>query len=240
MPSGGEAPTIAVPEEATMSDDDRMREGGDEEADPFLLDDDEIDQVIAEFEQAEADAVAVLREALPASSRPGLPSGELAKTCERLRAELFSGQWPYDTIRRAAGFKKPLPVDDSELWLQSAASLVAPQEETGLGIEEESMLLSLEIADWVGAIVGLVRAGVGASAEPRDLVEYIDNCPEISGPPLELDDVSFIGASVEIVLPRWEALGAVDEDRRLTPLGAWGLPRALACAWNHDLDTDTR
>lgn len=183
-----------------MSGEEHVPE--DEEGDPFLLDDDEIDEVIAGFEQAEADAVAaVLREALPPSSRLGLPARELAKTCERLRAELLSGQWPYDTIRRAAGLGKPLPTDDGELWLRPAASVIAPQEETGLDVEEESMLLSLQIADWLGAIVGLVRAGVGASADPRDLVEYIDNCPEISGPPLELDDASFIEASFEIVLP---------------------------------------
>jgi hypothetical protein len=38
------------------------------------------------------------------------------------------------------------------------------------------------------------------------------------------------------VLPTWEAVGAVDGDRRLTALGAWGLPRALVRAWDSDLD----
>jgi hypothetical protein len=39
------------------------------------------------------------------------------------------------------------------------------------------------------------------------------------------------------VVPTWEAVGAVDADRRLTALGAWGLPRALARAWGSDFDT---
>lgn len=63
------------------------------------------------------------------------------------------------------------------------------------------MLLSLEIAGWLGAIIGLVRAGVGASAAPLDLAEYLDDCPEIIGPALELDDVNFIEAAFEIALP---------------------------------------
>lgn len=31
--------------------------------------------------------------------------------------------------------------------------------------------------------------------------------------------------------PRWQTLGALDDDRRLTRLGAWGLPHALLEAW---------
>ena len=34
----------------------------------------------------------------------------------------------------------------------------------------------------------------------------------------------------------WEAIGAVSEQRWLTGLGWWGLPRALARAWNGDFD----
>jgi hypothetical protein len=30
-----------------------------------------------------------------------------------------------------------------------------------------------------------------------------------------------------VVISTWEAIGAVDIDRRLTELGAWGLPQAL-------------
>jgi hypothetical protein len=40
----------------------------------------------------------------------------------------------------------------------------------------------------------------------------------------------------EAVCPIWEAVDAVDADRRLTALGAWGLPRALVRAWGSDLD----
>jgi hypothetical protein len=50
------------------------------------------------------------------------------------------------------------------------------------------------------------------------------------------DDADLVELAFEVVLPTWEAVGAVDADRRLTALGAWGLPGALARAWGGDLD----
>lgn len=109
------------------------------------------------------------------------------------------------------------------------------REESGLGVEEESAVIALEIADWVGAIIGLARAGVGARAEPEDLADWISACSEIDGV-IDPDDADFVAGAFEIVLPTWEAVGALDEGRRLTRLGVWGLPRALAAAWGQDLD----
>ena len=50
------------------------------------------------------------------------------------------------------------------------------------------------------------------------------------------DDADLVELAFEVVVPTWEAVGAVDADRRLTALGAWGLPRALARAWGGDLN----
>lgn len=84
-------------------------------------------------------------------------------------------------------------------------------------------------------MIGLVRAGVGTSAEPEDLVRYIDDCPEIDGE-IDPDDESLVAFAFEVVLPAWEAAGAIDEERRLTSLGRWGLPHALAWAWGGNVD----
>jgi hypothetical protein len=93
----------------------------------------------------------------------------------------------------------------------------------------------LDVHDvWVGAVVGLVRGGVGASADPAALVAAIDACPEVDGT-VDPDDADLVELAFEVVVPSWEAVGAVDADRRLTELGAWGLPRALARAWGGDL-----
>jgi hypothetical protein len=100
-------------------------------------------------------------------------------------------------------------------------------------VEEESTLMALEVADWLGAVLGLVRAGVGAPAEPEDLLRYIDECPELDGE-RDADDDAVLLLAFEAVLPAWEAAAVVDRHRRLTDLGRWGLPRALAWAWSGD------
>jgi hypothetical protein len=41
------------------------------------------------------------------------------------------------------------------------------------------------------------------------------------------DDADLVELAIDVVISTWEAIGAVDIDRRLTELGAWGLPQAL-------------
>jgi hypothetical protein len=107
------------------------------------------------------------------------------------------------------------------------------REESGLDDEAEASLMALQHADWLGAFVGLVRAGIGASAEPQALVGYINRSPEVEGE-LDFDDAGPAENAFELILPAWEAAGAVDGNRRLTALGRWGLPRVLAWAWSGD------
>jgi hypothetical protein len=193
------------------------------------------EEFLAQWEQAEADAVDVLRQALPAQARTPLPARELAAACQRLRAGLGRHDPAFETIRRAAGLDPPLPADDAEVWLTAAGALIAMREPSGLDPELEAAVMALELADWIGAVVGLVRGGVGASADPAALVAAIDACPEVDGT-VDPDDADLVELAFEVVLPTWEAVGAVDADRRLTALGVWGLPRALTRAWDGDLD----
>ena len=196
-------------------------------------DDDE--ELLAEWERAEAEAVQVLRQALPAPMLARLPAGELAAACQRLRVGLGRHDPAVETIRRAAGLDPPLPADDAALWLAAAGALIAMREPSGLDSELESAVMAMELADWAGAVIDLVRGGVGASADPPALVAAINNCPEVDGT-VDPDDADLVELAFEVVLPTWEAVGVVDADRRLTALGVWGLPRALARAWGSDLD----
>jgi hypothetical protein len=193
------------------------------------------EEFLAQWEQAEAEAVEVLRQALPAPTVARLPAEALAAACQRLRAGLVRHDPAVETIRRAAGLDPPLPADDAELWLAAAGALIAMREPSGLDSELEAAVMALELADWVGVMIGLVRGGVGASADPAALVAAINNCPEVDGT-VDPDDADLVELAFEVVLPTWEAVGAVDADRRLTALGVWGLPRALARAWGGDLD----
>ena len=194
------------------------------------------DEFLREWEAAEAHAVEVLRYALaPVLGKPP-PANALRAAADQLRAGIRAGRWPYRHMGRAAGWHRlKLPEDDVDLWLGAAGGLISPREDTGLGEEEESTIMSLDFADWLGAIIGLVRGGLGKSAWPEDLVRYIDECPEVEGS-VDPGDVALIEGAFEAFIPAWQAAGALDGDRRLTAMGRWGLPRALAWAWNADLD----
>lgn len=204
----------------------------DDEAIGGLPGDDEIDDFVEMLEQEEAQAVEVMRDALPELRALPVPS-ELGVAASRLRRQLPRASL-LRCVRRAAGWRK-LPADDRELWLGTVGGLVAMREDSGLDAEDESAIMALDTADWVGAVVGLVRAGRGADARPPALVGYADRCPEIDSE-VDRDDAELMEYAFELVLPAWEAAGAVTQDRRLTELGRWGLPRALAWAWGGAFD----
>jgi hypothetical protein len=216
----------------------KLSHGGDSRENDWLSDSDfDEDEFLAAWDAAEAHAVEVVRTALEHMIGMAPPGSALAAAVDQLRAGMRAGTWPYRHMRRAAGWKlNQLPDNDIELWLGAAGGLISPREETGLDPDEESTIMSLEFADWLGAIVGLVRGGLGGSARPEELVRYIDDCPEVEGS-VDPDDADLIQSAFESIIPAWQAAGALDGDRRLTAVGRWGLPRALAWAWNGDLDT---
>jgi hypothetical protein len=206
----------------------------DQEEDPEAVPDDaEVEEFLAALDAEESQALELMRDALP-EIRAAAPPPELKAAASRLRRELPRSAH-LRSVRRAAGWKRRLPADDRELWLGTVGGLLAMHDDAGLDAEDESTLMALETADWVGAVVGLVRAGVDADASPAALVRYIDRCPEVDGE-VDPDDVELIEYAFELVLPAWEAAGAVTADGRLTNLGRWGLPRALAWAWGHEFD----
>lgn len=208
---------------------------GQRDAPPPAVDaglDDDLDdeEFLAAWGRAESEAAGLLRQALPEVAALPPPAAELAAAAARVRAGLAAGRWPYRHLARAAGWRRRPPRDDLQCWLGAAGGLVAMREESGLDPEEEAALVTLEFADWVGAVVGLTRAGVGARAEPADLVRHIAACPEIEGA-VDPDEVALVELGFEPAVAAWEATGALDGQRRLTALGRWGLPRALAWAW---------
>jgi hypothetical protein len=200
------------------------------------------DQWIAEWDQAERDAVEVLRNALRQYRAQPQPGDQLTEAAATVRSRLRQGGHPLDWVRQAAAMSNdPAPDDDTELLIQLAAATISPREETGLDVEEESLLLSLEHADWLGAIISTVRDGPGANASPDALVDGIRNCPEVvSESGIDFDEESHLEAAFWIIALPWQVLGLIDPDQRLTALGQWILPRALARAWGGNFDQEPR
>lgn len=197
--------------------------------------------MISDWERVDRQAALVLREALGEHRGVPIPVGEIAAVVPLIRDGLAAGTYPFDWIGRASGLGcGATPDDRAELILRCTAATISPLEETGLDPEEEAMLISIEHADWVGAIVSAVRAGPGADASPRALVAGIAACPEVEpGPGADFDDdAAHLQAAFWILAAPWRALGLVDGDERLTALGAWALPRSLARAWGSDFDAE--
>ena len=217
-----------------------MTTDGQDQPDELELDFDEEleEQWLAEWDEAEQDAVEVLRSALRQYRGQAAPNDQLTAAASTVRARLREGNHPLEWVRQAAGLSDdPASGDDGELLMRLAAATISPREETGLDVEEESLLLSLEHADWLGAIITAVRDGPGADASPDALVDGIRNCPEVVlESDLDLEDESHLEAAFWIVSLPWQVLGLIDRDQRLTELGQWVLPRALACAWGGDFD----
>ncbi|MGH8929746.1 MAG: IS1096 element passenger TnpR family protein [Egibacteraceae bacterium] len=193
--------------------------------------DEELDAELAAWDEAETASWDVVAAALSGIERP-LPTAELAGATARLRAQATDPDWPYDILFAAAAVSpSQLPADDQRLWLELASSVVSPRDETPLDVEAEAAWLTLELADWAGAIIGLVRGGTGHPAEPDNLVQLIEACPEIDPDETDLEDEEVVAQGFETVVVLWEALGAIDSRHRLTALGRWGLPEALRVAW---------
>jgi hypothetical protein len=215
--------------------DDEPPDGG--LFDDLGVSDEEMDQWLAEWDEADRGAVDLLRRAL--ADQVGRPApASLAAAASDARAGLTKRGSPLQWVRKAAELDpRRLPDDDAELLIRATAGTIVPQEITGLPDEEEATLVSLEHGDWAGAVISAVRGGAGADASPSSLVDGYRRCPEIEfADELEDDDASFLETAFWIVALPWRALGLIDGDHRLTPVGGWILPRALARAWNGEFD----
>jgi len=202
------------------------------------------------WDAAERYAVTLLREALPEAQAAPVPAGELAAEAARFRSA--ARKWPYRQLARAAWGQRPRkrsPADDTDLWLEAAGAMATMRRHIGADSPLLEPVTLLRPADWAGAVIGLARSGVNTIATAGDLVRYARQCPQIMSTKEPGDEAvaydPFAGGVVddeslfrgfEAALLVWETIGAVSAQRWLTRLGWWGLPRALARAWNGDFD----
>jgi hypothetical protein len=210
----------------------------------WAVSDEQDDEFLAEWDAAEAEALAELRAVLGQLPDRPIPESELRGACDRARAAMKEPGWPGELLAACGGLdSRSLPGDDAELWLTLAAGIVTPQnalpgddegeDEPGvpgeLTEDEEAMaaLCALDHNDWLAATSALARGGPGAPAAEDDLARYVSEFD-----PDDLDDQADAAAGMFLhAVGLWRVLGAVDDTDRLTPLGWWGLPEALQRAW---------
>jgi hypothetical protein len=203
---------------------------------------DDIDELddeafFAAWEEAERHAAEVLSDGLADVDLVEPATEEVAAAAAGLRAAFERGDHGARWMLTAAGIEKPDQVGDEMLLLEAVASTISMVDDPGLPVEDEAAIMTLELPDWVGAILGAVRGGPGTATDPTSLVDYAAEAEEIDTPPLDADDRILIEQGFSLVLPAWQAAGVVEgveDEARLTRIGAWVLPRAAAWAWSSD------
>jgi hypothetical protein len=96
----------------------------------WTVTDEEDDEFLAEWDAAEAEALAELREILAELPARELPEKDLHSACDQIRAAMQRPGWPRELLAACAGVDPDrLPGDDAELWLALAAGIVSPREE---------------------------------------------------------------------------------------------------------------
>jgi hypothetical protein len=213
----------------------------------FGLADDEADLSLA-WDAAERYGVRLLRQALPEARWAPAPVADLSDAAARIRSAVRKR--PFKQLARAAWGRTRLPADDTQLWLEVAGTMAAMRHHLDIDSPSLAPVSVLRPADWAGAVIGMVRSGVSSAVTAEDLVRYARKSPNATdtheadeaGPAYDPfasvaeDDESLLRA-FRAALPLWAAVGAISDAWWLTGLGWWGLPRALARAWNGDFDS---
>ncbi|MCG5216825.1 hypothetical protein [Streptosporangium sp. KLBMP 9127] len=214
----------------------------------FAVTDEQDKELLDAMDEEEAFALNELRRVVGELPEPPFPARELGAAAARLREVLSCPGYPGNVLSACAGFEDAVPADDTDLWLAVAAGVAGPisdlseeddtlEEFTDLEGElshEDSILAALcaiHYADWLAAVAALARRGPGVLASAERVARFIAESEEIE---VEIDDPEDIEATEMLftsVIPLWTELGIVDKDEVLTPLGWWGLPKALERAW---------
>jgi hypothetical protein len=213
----------------------------DELVDGWLFDDEDDEAFFAAWEEAEREAAEIVAEALADDPPPRPDAATIASAAAALRSAYRDGHRAASWMVRAAGIDEPDDEDDVDLLAEAVAATISMVDDPGLPADEAAAIVRLELADWAGAVIGLVRGGPGAPADPASLVTYAEEVEEIDADPLDPDERHMIEFGFLLVLPAWEAAGVVVggfDDARLTSLGAWLLPQAAQLAWREDAELD--
>ncbi|MFC4122248.1 hypothetical protein [Nonomuraea zeae] len=221
----------------------------------FAVGDEQDEELFAAWDEEEAFALSELRRivgGLP--KQPELPLADLESAVTRLRGLLALPGYPANVLRACAGLdERPIPDDDMELWLSLAAGVAGPVSdlsETGdvpeefadldgeLSMEDAALanLCAIQHADWLAGVAALARLGPGVLASPERMARLIAESEDIDVDDQDDDDLNTTEGLFTSVVSLWVHLGIVDADEVLTPLGWWGLPKALEHAWSSSAD----
>jgi len=221
-----------------------------------VLLDEKDEEFLAEWDAADAEALAAIGELLDQVGDRPRPADDLRAAAGRLREYIARPGWPGQLLIECGGMRAAdLPADDAELWLRLATGVASPEgsddwtEDEGELNETDSAIAAIcaiDHFDWLAVITALAVGGPGTSASAADLAGYVrDYDPdgaeqgEEDEDDFDLGDLDEDGEFDELgmeglflpVASLWQVLGAIDDEDCLTPLGWWGLPEAMRRVW---------
>lgn len=224
-----------------------------------VLLDEKDEEFLAEWDAADAEALAAVGELLDQVGDRPRPAEDLRAASARLREYIARPGWPGELLIECGGMHaKDLPADDAELWLRLAVGVASPQgssddwsgPDDGDGELSETdsavaAICAIDHFDWLAVITALVVGGPGTPASAADLAGYVrdydpdgaETAPDDDEYPVdefdeeaEFDELGMEGLFLPVT-SLWQILGAIDDRDCLTPLGWWGLPEAMRRVW---------
>jgi hypothetical protein len=168
-----------------------------------VLLDEKDEEFLAEWDAADAEALAAVGELLDQVGDRPVPAEDLRAAASRLRESIARPGWPGELLIECGGMRAAdLPADDAELWLRLAAGVASPQgsEEWAaepadpdgeLGETDSAIaaICAIDHFDWLAVITALAVGGPGISASAADLAGYVrDYDPEGAEAAAESDE----------------------------------------------------
>jgi hypothetical protein len=159
--------------------------------------DEKDEEFLAEWDAADAEALAATQALLSRVDDRPLPQADLRRAAGRMRRDLARPGWPGRLLIECSGLRpKKLPPDDTELWLSVAAGVASPQgpddwagpghadDDTDDVDSEIAAICAIDHFDWLAVITALAQGGPGTPASASDLAGYVrDYDPEeLDGP----------------------------------------------------------
>jgi hypothetical protein len=172
-----------------------------------VLLDEKDEEFLAEWDAADAEALAAIQDLLDQVGDRQLPTADLRAASARLREDIARPGWPGRLLIECGGMRsEDLPADDAELWLRLAAGVASPEgsdewagpdESAGDGAFEGELnetdsavaaICAIDHFDWLAVITALATGGPGTPASAADLAAYVRDYDPDNGEPDEDDD----------------------------------------------------
>ena len=208
--------------------------------------DEKDEELFAEWDAADAEALSSLDGVLARVGERAQPAGELRQAATRLREVMSRPGWPAELLIECSGLEpKDLPADDAELWLTLAAGVASPVgsddwdsaeldgddelSETGSTI---ASICAIDHFDWLAVTSALATGGPGAPASAADLAAYVrDFDPDSTLGEEDEGEPDRAGADDELDLDDFEDDDDYELDDEFDELGMEGLFLPVTTLW---------